>query len=318
MARAHAPDVSRHHALARAARACTLALALVWAPTAMPASAQAYDGAQAQTIQMGRGVDSVSLEGSVEGWEVQKFLVPATRGQTLRLGLEGRNPGLAFNLIHPQTGAVVHDGLRAGRRADVRITAIGDWIVEIFLARAAADRWDLATFRLDARLANAAAPTPPPPAPPSAANTVVVSGLGPYDSLNIRAEASLRARVVARAPNGMRLVNGGCFSNGTMEWCAVSDPNGRFTGYASARYLVAGRPGGLPTRPTQPQPVDVRGMMDACRDAAHDAWNIPPGFIIPSEPVAVGRGFQSSAATIFLGLSGTCTFDANGAIVRFQ
>lgn len=323
MAHTHAAHAPRAPSLAHAIHlgAVAIALALAWILAAMPAQAQVYDGEQAQTIQMGRGVDSVSLEGSVEGWEVQRFLVPATRGQTLRLDLSGRNPALAFHLVHPRTGAIVHDGVRSGRRADVLIPANSAWIVEIFLTPVAADRWDLATFRLDVRLAASPATGPRPPSPPSALNTVVVSGLGAYDSLNIRAEASLNARVVARAPNGMRLVNNGCFAQGTMEWCAVSDPNGRFAGYASARYLAAGRPTGVPNplpQPVQPQPLDVRGMTKACRDAAHNAWNVPPGLILPSEPVAVGRGFQSSAATILFGLSGTCTFGANGALVRFQ
>jgi hypothetical protein len=306
--------LSRFRALARAALVSALAFAVV------PAHAQSYEGQPMQTLRMDRGVESVSIEGSVEGWEVQKFRIPAERGQTLRLGLEGRNASLAFNLIHPNTGAIVHDGIRAGRRADVLLQSSGDWVVEVFLTRAAADRWDVANFRLDARLAAKPAPQPLPPT--ASTGTLVVSGLGNYDSLNIRSEASLNARVVATAPNGTRLTNGGCFARGSMNWCAVSDPNGRFAGFASARYLSAGNTGSVQPRPPvsqpEPQPLDVRGMMKACRDLAHEAWNIPPGLIVPSEPVAVGRGFQSSAATVLFGLSGTCTFDGNGIILRFQ
>jgi hypothetical protein len=302
----------RFRALARSFLLCALAF------TAAPVHAQSGAGQAMQTLEMARGVESVSIEGSVRGWDVQRFRIPASRGQTLSLGLEGRNASLAFNLIHPTTGAIVHDGARSGRRAEVALSNGGDWVVEVFLTRAAADRGVVASFRLDARLSSASTPQPNPPS----ANTLTVAGLGRGDTLNIRSEASLTARVVARVRNGTRLTNGGCFTRLSMTWCAVSDPAGRFAGFASARYLsgasVAPVPPRPPVSPPQAPPLDVRGMMKACRDLAHEAWNIPPGLIVPSEPFAVGRGFQSSAATVLFGLSGTCTFNGDGIILRFQ
>jgi hypothetical protein len=259
---------------------CALALGGV------PAYAQSYEDHGMRTLKMAHGVESISVEGTVEGWGVQKFRIPARSGQRLRLGLEGRNPSLAFNLINPITGAIVHDGIRSGRRAELVLQNGGDWVVEVFLTRAAADRWEVANFRLDVRLT--AESVQPPVSNSSVANgVVIVSGLGGYGSLNIRAEAS-------------------------------------FAGFASARYLSA-EGGSVPVQPPSPpvpesnaRPLDVQGMLKACRDLAYEAWKIPPGFIIPSEPIAVGRGFQSSVTTLLFGFSGTCIFDSNGIILRFQ
>lgn len=296
---------------------CALALGGV------PAYAQTYEDHGMRTLKMAHGVESISVEGTVEGWGVQKFRIPARSGQRLRLGLEGRNPSLAFNLINPITGAIVHDGIRSGRRAELVLQNGGDWVVEVFLTRAAADRWEVANFRLDVRL-TAESVHPPVSNSPVANGVVIVSGLGGYGSLNIRAEASLGARVVATVPSGTRLINGGCFVRGSMNWCAVSDPRGRFAGFASARYLSA-EGGSVPVQPPSPpvsesnaRPLDVQGMLKACRDLAYEAWKIPPGFIVPSEPIAVGRGFQSSVTTLLFGFSGTCVFDSNGIILRFQ
>lgn len=311
--------------LTRARSALRVLACAALCAAAVPAVAQSYQDGQMQTLQMNRSLDAVSIQGSVEGWDVQKFRIPAERGQTLRLGLESRNRDVAFNLIHPSTGAVVYDGARSGRRAEVVLKNGGDWIVEVFLTRQAADRGDWADFRLDARLVNPVQEPKPPRPPVGNTSFFIVDGLGGYDSLNIRAEASLSGRVVARAPNGTRLTNGGCFASGGMTWCAVADPAGRFTGYASARYLVEERQAGWP--PVQPKPpapkpqpqaLDAMAMMKACRNLAHETWNIPPGFIVPSEPVAVGNGFQSPVGTIVLNLSGTCTYDRNGNLLRFR
>lgn len=310
--------------LTRARSALRVLACAALCAAAVPAFAQSYQGGRMQTLQMNRSLDAVSIQGSVEGWDVQKFRLPAERGQTLRLGLESRNRDVAFNLIHPSTGAVVYDGARSGRRAEVVLKNGGDWIVEVFLTRQAADRGDWADFRLDVRLTEAVA-TPAPKPPAQDLGDLVVTGLSGYDTLNIRAEPSLNARVVTRVPNGTRLTNGGCFASGTMTWCAVSDPSNRFAGYASARYLAkdsqAGWPPVQPKPPApkpQPQALDASAMMKACRGLAHDTWNIPPGFIVPSEPVAVGTGFQSSVGTLVFSLSGTCFFDRDGVLLRFR
>ena len=106
------------------------------------------------------------------------------------------------------------------------------------------------------------------PSPPSAGGHVVgspgpggpwrpgffrVTGVAPNDVLNLRAAPSPRARIVGALPNGARVRNLGCRSEGRGRWCRVGllDEMGG-EGWASARYLTAaGHAGGgrPPARP---------------------------------------------------------------------
>lgn len=86
---------------------------------------------------------------------------------------------------------------------------------------------------------------PPPPSGGGGAatgpDTWIVAGLAPGDLLNLRAEPSTRAPVLARLVAGDRVQNLGCRMEGQTRWCRVRTLVGAdLTGWVSGRYLREG------------------------------------------------------------------------------
>lgn len=73
-------------------------------------------------------------------------------------------------------------------------------------------------------------------------DTWEVAGVPEGDALNLRAEPSIRARVITRFDNGTRLANKGCAVRGNQRWCRVV-PTGQnasqnaLQGWVNGRYL---------------------------------------------------------------------------------
>ncbi len=75
----------------------------------------------------------------------------------------------------------------------------------------------------------------------SGPDTWVVSGLPAGDTLNLRAQPSAQAQVLARLQPGSRLVNLGCRQEGQTRWCQVRTIGGvDVTGWVNGRYLREG------------------------------------------------------------------------------
>ena len=70
-------------------------------------------------------------------------------------------------------------------------------------------------------------------------DTLVVRGLPAGDRLNVRAQPTTQAGIVARLTEGERVANLGCEARGQTRWCRVRTVTGA-TGWASARYLGEG------------------------------------------------------------------------------
>ncbi len=75
----------------------------------------------------------------------------------------------------------------------------------------------------------------------SGPDTWVVTGLPAGDTLNLRAQPSAQAQILARLQPGVRLVNLGCRLVGQTRWCQVRTIGGvDLTGWVNARYLREG------------------------------------------------------------------------------
>ncbi|MFN3970811.1 MAG: SH3 domain-containing protein [Gemmobacter sp.] len=85
---------------------------------------------------------------------------------------------------------------------------------------------------------------PRPPAPPPGASGpdfYVVSGLPAGDRLNLRAEPTTQARILATLGPGSRVQNLGCRTSGSTRWCRVRTTGAvDVTGWVSGRYLREG------------------------------------------------------------------------------
>lgn len=87
-----------------------------------------------------------------------------------------------------------------------------------------------------------------------------VTGVSSGDTLNIRSGPSTSNSVVARVPNGYVMRNLGCVQR-SQRWCEVEAPDGRFAGWAAARFLRESarpssanvQPSNTNTRPGTPQ-----------------------------------------------------------------
>jgi uncharacterized protein YraI len=75
----------------------------------------------------------------------------------------------------------------------------------------------------------------------SGPDTWVVTGLPAGDTLNLRAQPSAQAQILARLQPGVRLVNLGCRMVGQTRWCQVRTIGGvDLTGWLNGRYLREG------------------------------------------------------------------------------
>ncbi len=222
----------------------------------------AADAVREERVEFAQGATSATLEGAVSGYDTVQYSVAAEAGQVMTAGLSSDNPSVYFNVYRPGDvpgqSTAVHVGPRSGNVWTARLRASGDYTLQVFLIRAAARRGEAAEYKLEIAVTGepaasaeapaagdaASAPGAAEPAPDFADGLTggpdfwEVAGVGTGDQLNLRAEPSTHAPVLARFDNGAVLHNLGCRMQGTQRWCQVAPsatPN--LKGWVSGRYL---------------------------------------------------------------------------------
>jgi hypothetical protein len=139
-----------------------MVLALVLGP-AMAARAGADDGIRRETVKFARGASSAEIKGSLKGRETIDYVIRAAAGQTLRVSLKNKtNPQNYFNVLPPGSkDAGMFGGDSGGDDYQGLLPADGDYVLRVYLMRAAARRGEASTFTLSVGVTGKAlVPTP--------------------------------------------------------------------------------------------------------------------------------------------------------------
>lgn len=204
-----------------------------------------------ERVELAPGATTGVVEGAVTGFDSVQYQVAAQAGQVMTVGLSSDNKSVYFNVYRPGDvpgqSTAVHVGPRSGNDWTARLRASGDYTLQVFLVRAAARRNEAAEYRMEVAVTGepVAEATPPSAAAAAAgarapAGTETgqpaadfadglaggpdfweVAGVEAGDQLNLRAEPSIQAPVMARYDNGAVLRNFGCRMQGTQRWCQV-------------------------------------------------------------------------------------------------
>ena len=187
------------------------------------------------------------LDGSaLNGWAAARFLQAAAPPPPV---IEDGGPDFYAVRGLPPGNRL---GIRAEPAADARLLGTlteGETVRNLGCQTGGGARWcrirttagaDIAGWVNGRYLAEGAAPRPPAVGGGGEGpDTLVVRGLPAGDRLNVRAQPTTQAGIVARLTAGERVANLGCETRGSTRWCRVRTVTG-VTGWASARYLGEG------------------------------------------------------------------------------
>lgn len=241
-----------------------------------------FAGAGAEAQQNGQrnyrivfppGTTATVAADQIAGQDTVLYRLSAREGQRMTVALNAQGAQVYFNVYAPgrrpgDTALAVSS--QPGRlvprvnRFEADLPRSGDYLIWVYLDRAAARRGDGAGYSMSVSVTGGQQVTPPPvaaiPGTPERVPFLKVTGVRAGDQLNVRAGPSTGEPVIFRLPNDYVVRNLGCQQTQTgSAWCKISALGSLGgTGWASARYLVSAT---QPDRPKpQPQPPGGGGQ----------------------------------------------------------
>jgi hypothetical protein len=130
---------------------------------AVGTATHADDGIRRETVTFARGASSAQVQGTLKGRETIDYVVRAAAGQTLRVSLKSKsNAQNYFNVLPPgSSDAAMFTGDAGGDTYQGLLPSDGDYVLRVYLMRAAARRDEAATFTLSVGVTGKALrPTP--------------------------------------------------------------------------------------------------------------------------------------------------------------
>jgi hypothetical protein len=213
-------------------RTAATALSLFLA-AALPAAAQTVTR---DSVDAGAVAAGLILEGRLTGDASAEYVVTGAAGQILSVDLLSDNGALNFNITPAGGAEAIFIGSISGTVADIPLPAAGDYVVQVYLMRAAARRNEGAPYTLGLGLgggdfADGLAGGP---------DWWQVTGLSEGGALNIRTGPHTRYPARLGVPNGTALQNLGCRMTGPDRWCRIRRDGSDEQGWVAGRYLTEG------------------------------------------------------------------------------
>jgi hypothetical protein len=122
--------------------------ALILAQPAFSMASAADPGIRRQQVQFAKGASSASLQGKLKGDETVDYVVRAGAGQTLTVALKKTNPQNYFNVLPPGSNDVAMYVGQTGNDFKGVLPTDGEYIVRVYLMRAAARRNEASDYTL--------------------------------------------------------------------------------------------------------------------------------------------------------------------------
>lgn len=206
--------------------------------------------AQAQSVREQRvhfaaGRSSATLAGRIRGYEIVDYVLGASARQRMTVDMQTSNLANYFNVLPGNSETAIHIGSTSGNRFDGSLPQSGDYRIRVYLMRSAARRNETANYTLTIAIRGAGAAAPLPSNPDYADGNAGgpdfwrVANLRAGDTLNVRAGAGTKFRIVGQLANGDRVRNLGCATVAGSRWCRIeAGGEMRFTGWVNGRYIV--------------------------------------------------------------------------------
>ena len=188
-------------------RPATVALLALVLLQSVPASAGADEGIPREQVQFAKGASSATVSGSLKGDTTVDYVVRAAAGQTLTVRLQKSNPQNYFNVMPPESaGGAMFTGTASDEYSGV-LPDDGDYVLRVYLMRAAARRGESSKYSLDIGVSGQ------PLAPTPASQDALLPGTRYHAASAVRcvpayesAERDCEANVVRRGADGTATV----------------------------------------------------------------------------------------------------------------
>ena len=105
-------------------------------------------GIRSERVQFAKGASSAVAKGQLKGDATVDYAVRAGAGQTLAVTLKGTNPQNYFNVNPPESEASMFVGSTSGNGFTGVLPADGDYVIRVYLMRAAARRNESSDYTL--------------------------------------------------------------------------------------------------------------------------------------------------------------------------
>lgn len=125
----------------------------------MPLAAPAEQ--QVQRLHFAKGSSSATVDGQLKGDKFVDYQVRAAAGQTLSVSLKASNPQNYFNVLPPGSGNVAMHVAQDGQPYKGLLPDDGDYVVRVYLMRAAARRGESSRYTLTVAVDGKALPSLP-------------------------------------------------------------------------------------------------------------------------------------------------------------
>jgi hypothetical protein len=117
--------------------------------TALPFAGAAQAANSVRRVRFPRGTTGTILHGRVRGYDVVDYLVGVRAGQQMTVSLRSDNGQNYFNVSAPGGGDAFFHGDAEGGDAQFTTQRSGDYVVRVYLMRAAARRGEAGNFTLE-------------------------------------------------------------------------------------------------------------------------------------------------------------------------
>jgi len=143
------------------------------------AAATATPGNRVETVQFAKGANTVAISGELKGDQYVDYRVSDGANQTLALILNARNLQNYFNILPPgSSGTAMFIGSTSGNKFKRILPTDGEFVVRVYLMRAAARRNEASNYTLNIVLEGKALP------PTSSGKDAVIRGTPFHASAN--------------------------------------------------------------------------------------------------------------------------------------
>lgn len=157
---------------------CAGALLLAGAALTV-AAATAPAGNRVETVQFTKGATTVAISGELKGDQYVDYRLRGGANQTLAVTLKASNPQNYFNILPPGSAdAAMFIGSTSGNQFKRILPTDGEFVVRVYLMRAAARRNESSRYTLNIALDGKALP------PTSSAKDAVIRGTPFHASAN--------------------------------------------------------------------------------------------------------------------------------------
>jgi hypothetical protein len=220
----------------------------------IPANAGAADDIIKKPVHFPAGATGTTIKDQIVGRQSISFVVGAEAGQVMTIRLASDNDATYFNVYVPGRGpgdeALANSSLTGPTVPDLNhfkatLPTSGQYIVSVYLYRAAARRNETSRFTLDIAISARGDVSELPPVDNDFADGLAggpdfweVTNVSGGDVLNMRRAPSAKEIIVASYQNGAVLRNKGCRMMEGQRWCKVEEAeDASVHGWVAGRYL---------------------------------------------------------------------------------